>query len=64
MPTSWLPSLILVEDFDHDCEKYDLVVYEKFCENLISQNPNFRLKRFSLNKSAKIDDRESIFDTW
>lgn len=61
MPISWLPSLILVEDFDHDWKRYDVAVYEKFCVDLISQNPNFQLKRFSLNKTVKIDGRESVF---
>lgn len=61
MPTSWLPKLLIVEDFDHDWKKHDEAVYRKFQDDLIKTNPNFKLKRFSLNKSQMLEGRERIF---
>ncbi|OFZ53762.1 MAG: hypothetical protein A2428_09295 [Bdellovibrionales bacterium RIFOXYC1_FULL_54_43] len=60
-PTSWLPPLILAEHFDNDWIRFDRAVYDRFLKDLIHSCPQFRLKRFSINKTHKIDGREAIF---
>lgn len=60
-PTTWLPPLILVEHFDQDWSRFDEAVYRRFQEDLIESLPSFQLKRFAINKTRRVDDREAIF---
>ena len=50
MPCSWLPPLILFNDYDGDWSRFEAAVYAQCKRDLIDSTPLFNIKNFGFDK--------------
>src|SRR5437763_9746237 len=58
---SWLPPLVLLEDYENDWHQYLEAIYQFFCEDFVISRPTFQGKRFGLKKHPMLKDKEATF---
>lgn len=59
---SWLPNLLLFEDFKNDWGKYEAALYKEFGKTIKSQNFKYQNKTVGYDKKKSSTSREEIFE--
>jgi hypothetical protein len=57
----WLPSLVLLEDYDGDWDKYLVVLYDIFKFDFIDSQCKYRGIKIAIKRHPQIDDKEATF---
>ena len=58
---SWLPPLVLLQDFEGDWSRYLQVLYEFFRQDFILSSPLYDGRRVGLKRHPVIDGKEATF---
>lgn len=60
-PITWLPPLVLLENFNGDWHRYLNALYNFFKHDFVDSKPQFQGFRFALKKHPTIDGKEATF---
>lgn len=60
LPT-WLPELILMEDYNGNWQAFFDVVYQTFCDDFVDDKPFFRGQRLGLKRHPEYDGKSATF---
>jgi len=59
--TSWLPDLVLLENYNGDWEKYLEIIYGYFVKDFVKSKPKYRGIKLALKKHPMIEGKEATF---
>src|SRR5580765_4755354 len=57
----WLPSLVLMEDYQNNWDQYLEAIYQYFRQDFVTSKPYFEGKHFALKRHPIIKGKEATF---